>query len=210
MSYKFSGQKVIINGVEQIIVPSPLPSTPAGGFFAIDSSDNKLKIYVPEKSRWVILGDADDVFFDNSDSDFTSSNAEDAIKEAGTLADAALNTPRYSIVLQHNSTVSNNTFLGYDSLIPGDSTPIVIPIKSILTEYAFSNQRSSADFTIELRKNSTSAAPFDSESRTNSKTYVKSGLNQSFNIGDTVFIKYIDQGTNASDVVILLLFKVVP
>lgn len=66
MSYKFRGQKVIINGQEQTIIPGPLPSSPSDGHFAIDSSDGKLKAYNSSKGRWMILGDAEDIFFDNT------------------------------------------------------------------------------------------------------------------------------------------------
>lgn len=66
MSYKFKGQKVIINGQEQIILPGPLPESPVNGYFALDESDNKLKVWHEDKERWIILGDAEDIFFDNS------------------------------------------------------------------------------------------------------------------------------------------------
>ena len=49
--------------------------------------------------------------FDPTGSVLTETNTELAIKEASTTADTALNTPRYTLILQHNGTVSNNTFL---------------------------------------------------------------------------------------------------
>lgn len=66
MSYRFKGQKVIIDGVETTLTPKALPSSPQNGHLAIDQSDNKLKVYNSSKARWVVLGDAEDVFFDNS------------------------------------------------------------------------------------------------------------------------------------------------
>lgn len=81
MSYKFKGPKIIINGEEQKIVPGPLPSSPTDGLFTIDENDNKFKVYNESKSRWIILGDAEDIFFDNSSNGFTSTNIQDAIEE---------------------------------------------------------------------------------------------------------------------------------
>lgn len=66
MSYRLKGQKIILSGVEQVIVPRTLPNTPEDGFFCVDVSDNKFKVYSESKGRWVILGDAEDVVFDNS------------------------------------------------------------------------------------------------------------------------------------------------
>lgn len=80
--YKFRGQKVIINGEEQRIVPGSLPGSPADGHYAIDSSDGKFKVYNESKARWIILGDAQDVVFDNSTNGFDSNNVQDAIEEA--------------------------------------------------------------------------------------------------------------------------------
>jgi hypothetical protein len=83
MSYKFKGNKVIINGVEQHIVPGPLPSSPVDGYFAIDESDGLLKVYNETKSRWISLGDAEDIFFDNTNAQLEDNpdNIQDAIEK---------------------------------------------------------------------------------------------------------------------------------
>lgn len=81
MSYRFKGEKIIINGEYQHIIPAPLSQTPEDGCFAIDIVDNKFKVYNEGLSRWVVLGDADDVVFDNSNSNLISTNTEAAIKE---------------------------------------------------------------------------------------------------------------------------------
>lgn len=145
-----------------------------------------------------------------STTDLTSVEVNSAINESALLADLALNTPRYAIPLVYNGTVGNNTFIGYSNLVPGDATPIVIPIKSRLIEYTFSNSNASADFTIELIKNSTTNTAFNSESKINTASFVKTGLNELFLSGETIYIKYLDNGTNASDCVIVLFFKAVP
>lgn len=148
--------------------------------------------------------------FDPTGSVLTETNTELAIKEASTTADTALNTPRYTLILQHNGTVSNNTFLGYSSLIPGDSTPVIIPTKSNLGEFAFSNSNSNADYTLEFRINSTTGTTFYSISKTNTKFFVDDIIDQDFQQGDEIYVKYIDNGNNASDASVLLQFKALP
>ena len=66
MSYRFRAKHVIINGEHQIIIPGNLPENPTNGYYVIDSLDNKLKVYNENKSRWIVLGDAEDVYFDNT------------------------------------------------------------------------------------------------------------------------------------------------
>lgn len=80
--YKFKAEKIIINGVEQTIIPGTLPSFPEDGHYAIDSSDGKFKVYNESKARWIILGDAEDVVFDNSTNGFESDDVQSAIEEA--------------------------------------------------------------------------------------------------------------------------------
>lgn len=153
---------------------------------------------------------ANNILFTDTTSGLTSNTAREAIDEAALNADTALNTPRYTISLQHNGTVSNNTFFGYSNLIPGDDTPIVIPIKSELTEFTFSNEKSGADYGLEFRKNSSTASVFYSVSKDNTQFFNDSTISQSFLAGDTIFVKYKDEGSNASDVGIILFFKAVP
>ena len=156
---------------------------------------------------------ADAVAFDNSAPVFTESNpdnVQDAIAAGGEKAQVALDTPRYAIALQYNGTVRNNTFFGYSNLIPGDDTPVVIPVKSQLIEYSFSNSSSGADYTIEIRKGSTTSTVLDTQAQTNTQFFVRSGLAIDFDAGDTIFCKYLDNGKNASDAAIVLFFKAVP
>lgn len=79
--YNFRGHKIIINGVEQTILPGPLPLSPQNGWFAVDESDGLFKVYNESKNRWVVLGDAEDVVFDNSSNNFTANTVQDAIEE---------------------------------------------------------------------------------------------------------------------------------
>lgn len=153
---------------------------------------------------------AEEIPFENDGTDFDSINLQDAVEEAGTGVTVALNTPRYTLVLQHNGTVGNNTFFGYSNLLPGDDTPIIVPIKSDLFEFTFSNSNSNADYTLEFRKNSTTGTTFYTVSKVNTQFFVDTTVNESFLEGDEVYIKYIDDGNNASDVGLVLVFKAVP
>lgn len=125
------------------------------------------------------------------------------LNDIGTLAAAA----RYTIVLQNNGSVSNNQFIGYDSLIPGDSTPVTIPVNSIFKGFAFSNDNANADFNLEFRKNTTGGAAFHTSTKTNTQYYAESVTDTSFAAGDRIYIKYIDTGDNASDVGLTLFFQ---
>lgn len=137
--------------------------------------------------------------------------SENTVQEAiGAGVSTALNTPRYTIPLIYNGTLSNNEFIGYSNLLPGDDTPIVIPVDSTLEEYTFSNKNNNADFTIELRKNGTTASVFNTRSVTNTQSYVENSIGELFSAGDTIYIKYIDDGSNASDSAIILVFKAEP
>lgn len=155
---------------------------------------------------------ASSIFIDSSVSaDITTSNVQDAIVEAAERSQSALDTPIYTILLQYNGTVSNNTFIGYDSLLPGDSTPIIIPKAADFTGFSFSNGNSDADYTLEFRKNSTVATPFYTISKINTQFFQQElPTPEDFLAGDQIYIKYIDDGTNANDVAILLNFRAEP
>ena len=160
------------------------------------------------RGRTAITQVAKSVPFDNSTNGYDSSNVQDALEEGVTTA---LETPVYTLVLQHNGTVSNGTWLGYDSLLPGDSTPIIIPRAGDFTRFTFSNSNSGADYTLTFRKNSTTATPFYVVSRTNTQFFSQTlPTPEAFAQGDRIFIQYQDDGTNASDAAITLAFKAEP
>lgn len=159
-------------------------------------------------NRFNITDTADSVPFDNATNGYTADNVQAAIEEGVT---SALETPIYTVVLQHNGTVSNGTFLGYDSLIPGDSTPIIIPRDADFTRFTFSNSNSNADYTLYFRKNSTVATPFYSISKVNTQFFQQAlPTPEPFLAGDRIFIEYQDDGTNASDAVLVLGFRAEP
>lgn len=144
--------------------------------------------------------------FDPTGSTLISDNTEDAIKEL----DTAAQLPVFTIMLQHNGSVGNNTFLGYNELIPGNATPVIIPKDSEFVGFTFSNAQTTADFTLEFRKNGTGVATFHTSVKTNTQFYSENlGTPQSFTAGDKIYVKYIDQGDNASDAAVVLVFRAV-
>jgi len=154
---------------------------------------------------------ADAVAFDSTGSpNITADNVQDAILENEGAADTALNTPRYAIPLLHNGTVGGGTFFGYSNLLPGNDTPIIIPLKSELFEFTYSNKNSNADYTLEFRKNSTTGTILYTISKTNTQFFTDAIINIPFDVGDEIYVKYIDNGGNSSDAVLVLFFKAVP
>jgi len=209
MSYRFKGQQVIINGVRQTIVPSPLPSSPANGVIAIDEADGKLKVYNETKARWVVLGDAEDVKFNNASNGFTANQTQAAIEEA---RNSSIGIGRFSIITAFNGTIGNQ-WLGYNELIPGNTTPILIPVKCKLREVTFAwnstitilggiiTVTTDVDGRFEIYKNG-----FDAGSIIFTRTFsnsgglsVSSGLDINLNAGDFIVGRWIDLGGNPSD-----------
>ena len=144
--------------------------------------------------------DASNVFFDNTEYD----NVQDGLANVGDLV-ATLVVP---IPLVYNGNLSNNEFIGYNNLVSGDDTPIVSPLNGNFTGFTFSNSRNSADFALEFRRGSTTATPFFTWSVDNTRNAaIEIPTPEPFSLGEEIYIKYIDEGTNASDAGIVLLFK---
>ena len=135
---------------------------------------------------------------------FTADNVQDAIEEISDIA-APLIVP---IILIQNGTLSDNEFIGYSNLIPGDATPIIAPITGTFVGFTFSNENSSADFALEFRLGTTTSSIFFTWSVDNTLTAdVNLVTPEAVTAGGRMFIKYKDEGSNASDAVIVLKFK---
>ena len=219
MSYKFKGRKVIINGEEQIIVPGVLPVDPSNGHLAVDSSDNLFKMWNQDKNRWIALGDAEDIVFDNTSNTFVAETVQEAIEE---IADTLIpNLTRFGITTTFNSTVSSNQWLGYSELLPGNTTPIIIPKKCKLQEITFSwtsvisivggivTITGTVDGRFDLYKNGTAAGNIVYQ-----KTFANAGaggigssINISLNAGDFIIGRWVDSGDNPSDAAICYFFQ---
>jgi len=131
-------------------------------------------------------------------------NVQDAIEEVYNLSPG---NARFTITLTHNGAVSNNTFIGYLNTIPGNNSPVILAIDCQLNEFTFTNNRSGADYTLEFRKNSTTATPFLTVSKTNTQFFAEQGIAENFNSGDQVYVKCLDDGLNPRDVVICMYFR---
>lgn len=144
--------------------------------------------------------------FDNTSNGFVADEVQSAIEEVANAADL----PIYTIMLQHNGSVGNNTFLGYNELIPGNATPVIVPRNSTFLGFTFSNAQTTADFNLEFRKNTQVGTPFHTSTKTNTQFYSEDlGTPESFAAGDQIYCKYIDTGDNASDAAVVLVFKAV-
>lgn len=219
MSYRLKGQKVIINGIQQFIIPSALPNSPEDGNFVVDIADGKLKVYSEQKTRWIILGDAEDQVFDNDSNGFSSTNTQQAIEEAKAVAVAL---PRFSITTNFNGTIGNNQWLGYNELLPGNQVPIVIPIKCRLKEITFSwsstislvggivTITAAVDGRYELYKNGLTAGQkvFERTFSNAGAGGISSSININFEARDIMVGKWVDLGDNPSDAAICYFFEV--
>jgi hypothetical protein len=209
MSYRLKGPKVILEGDINKIVAQTLPVTPEDGQFVIDSADKKLKVWNATANRWIILGDAVNQVFDNSSNGFTATNTQAAIEESKASAPGKA---RASIVCTFNGTIGNNNWLGYSELIPGDQVPILIPWNCILKELTVVYQNAflgspSIDGRLDLYKNGTAGGNIVHQiTFTNDNDGGIFTPDISFNAGDQLRGRWVDQGDNPADMVICYFF----
>jgi len=124
----------------------------------------------------------------------------------GAQADAA----RFTLSLLHTSTISDGTFYGYSATIPGDTTPVILPINSEFIEFTWSNSQSTADYTLDFMKNSTVATPFLSVTKVDTQFFTQELVTpESFSAGDTIYVKHTKGANNSADVAIVLYFQAV-
>jgi len=128
-------------------------------------------------------------------------NSQEAIEEVKYAG-------RYTMVLTHDGGVHNRTYIGHSKQLKGNETPVIIPKNSVLEEVTFSNKVDDADFDLELRKNSIDAEVFKTISIIQKQTHIENSVNQEFNQGESIYIKYVDYGKNAKDVAIQLVFRI--
>jgi hypothetical protein len=146
--------------------------------------------------------------FDNGTNGFTSSEVQSAIEEAKQNAEGF---PRAGIRSTYNSTVSNNSWLGPNELLP--NTPLLVaPVALKINEITWSNQTSNVAFRIQFRLNSRTGTIFYTLTVTspNSGNGYVSGINYNLSPGDTVHAQYLDDGTNLSDADLVLWVSRIP
>lgn len=148
---------------------------------------------------------ASTVPFDNSTNGFTATEVQSAIEEAKTTATGL---PRFNVRGAYNGVVSGGTWLGPNELLP--NTPFsTLPVKSQLNEISWSNQNTNVQFHIEIRTVSKTGTIFHTMTVTspNSGYGYVTGLSYVFNPGTVIFAQYIDDGTNCSDMDLMLWFS---
>lgn len=144
--------------------------------------------------------------FNNSANGFSSNQVQPAIEEA---RNTAVGKARYSMVFVHNSTVGGNNWLGFSELVPSNTTPMVIPVNSKMTELAFSFAGSNIDGQMKIFKNGTAVGNVvHTMTLTNANTYqLDSGLSVSLNAGDLLRAQWTDTGDNPNDACLQFFFQ---
>jgi len=146
--------------------------------------------------------------FDNSTNGFVSTDAQSAIEEAKQNAEGF---PRAGLRSTYNGVVSNNTWLGPSELLP--NTPLLVsPIILKIQELTWSNQTVNVQFRIQFRTGSKTGPIFYTLTVTSTNPgygYV-TGLTEQLNPGDTVWAQYLDDGTNCSDLDLVIWVSRVP
>lgn len=142
------------------------------------------------------------VAFDNSTNGFVSTEAQSAIEEAKQNAEGF---PRAGIRSCYNGTVSNNNWLGPNELLP--NTPLFVAATKIkINEISWSNQTANVAFRIQFRITSRTGTIFYTLTVTspNSGFGYATGVNYVLNPGDVIHAQYLDDGTNCSDMDLVL------
>lgn len=138
----------------------------------------------------------------------TALNVQDAIDQITALIQGQV---RLVLLNLYNSTWTNNAFLGRSELLP--STPIKFAKNIVIYELAFQNQNTTKNFFLDIYKNGQLAGNLVTTLTVNTLTgtgQIFTGLNISFNAGDTLFYRYRNiSGTSPSDSSIEIYCKVV-
>lgn len=145
--------------------------------------------------------------FSNSGNGFIATNVQAAIEEA---RDSAVGKARFAMAFVHNSTVGNNTWLGFSELVPSNTTPLIVPVACKLTELAFSFAGANVDGVLLIYKNGTSnpANVVYSNTFTNHNTYkLMTGLNITLAAGDQLRAQWQDTGDNPNDAALQWFFQ---
>jgi len=151
---------------------------------------------------------ANSVWFDNSTNGFTSDNVQEAIEEAKQNAEGF---PRAGIRSNYNGTVSASQWLGPSELFP--NTPLLVaPVTLKLNEITWSNQNTNVAFRIQFRLASKVGTIFYTLTVTspNSGYGYVTGINYTLNAGDIIYAQYLDDGTNCSDMDLILWVSRIP
>lgn len=145
---------------------------------------------------------ANNIPFDNTTNGFTATDTQDAIEESKTYVEAF---PRACCRSIYNGTIGNNSWLGPTELLP--NTPLItFPVNTKLNEISWSNATSDVRFRIQFRTVSKTGTIFYTltVNTTNTGTGYVTGLNYTFTPGSVIYAQYLDDGTNCSDMDLIL------
>lgn len=113
--------------------------------------------------------------------------------------------PRAGIPLVSNGVVGNNDWITYNELTP--NAKIIFPVNTRINELTMTNQNTSVESDFIFYKNGITAGniiyTWSISTGVNDYTY-QNGLTLDFNAGDWLRILHSDQGTNPSDLVLVL------
>ena len=118
--------------------------------------------------------------------------------------------PRYTMTLVNNGTYTNNQWIGYSELLPGQNCPIVFPRTCKVVEMTFANQNTNCQFTFTFRRGSTTGTILATwaVATGTGKTAVAVNQNLTFLSGDTLYVQYTKTGgSTPSDAVIVLFIQ---
>lgn len=144
--------------------------------------------------------------FSNSGNGFTATTVQAAIVEA---RDAAKATARWAVMFVHNSTVGGGNWLGFNELVPSNTTPLVVPVACKLTELAFSFAGANVDGQMQIFKNGIVAGNvIYTMTCTNANvSKLDTGLNLSLAAGDLIRAQWVDTGDNPNDACLQFFFQ---
>lgn len=121
----------------------------------------------------------------------------------------ALSSARYCLVTKFNQGLSDKQWLGYDESLPGDKTPIVVPVNSKLREITFSWPGASVDGVFKIYKNGMAEAHIVfSHTFSNSGPTVVNNVSLQLNAGDVVRGMWTAAGDSPTDAVIVYVLEV--
>lgn len=104
-----------------------------------------------------------------------------------------------------NGVVSNNEWVTFSELTPAVWIPF--PYDASIAEIAWDNKNNNRSFDLEFYKNDDVSGLIYTYEVRNKRYGHTTGLDLEFTAGDRLRIKYVDQGSNASDLVVLLHYK---
>jgi hypothetical protein len=175
--------------------------------YLVDKSGSNMQFTDPTAGARTLnqLRTASQNSFDNTSNGFTATNVQTAIEEARNTATGLL---MYTVSVTCNGSMSNGQWIGKGELLSNTVT-YVAPRSLQLIGASWGNSNANVDFDLEFFKNGRGTTKFRTFQIRNLTYGYEFNWSDSFVAGDFLDIKYVDQGDNASDFAIDLIFKAV-